>query len=90
MPEGCWVGEMGPSKLNLSLEPVDAASTSGRLGPFAMYFPSGFQPGKHADCKWEVQTDKVKPQQHYVIGRTVSSLPSSEGPKQVIFYKQER
>ena len=63
---------MGDLEAKLELQPVLEASTSGRVAPFALYFPSGFSPSKEASCKWELQANDAPYADHYIIGRMVS------------------
>ncbi len=50
-------------------------STSGGTGPFAVYFPSGFNPnGDTAQCSW-ASYEHAKGRNHYtLVARTVSWL----------------
>ncbi|KAK9810198.1 hypothetical protein WJX72_006510 [[Myrmecia] bisecta] len=53
----------------------DAASTSNRaqhLGPFTVYFPSGFRPGIDAPCRWQVFSHQQKKGHQIVVARTDS------------------
>ena len=59
----------------LDLQHADAPSTSGRTGPLAVYFPSGFQPGKHGSCTWELHSNTSRVNDHVVVARTVRKIP---------------
>ena len=53
------------------MQPVkDADGTT--VGPFAVYFPSGFIPTSDASCTWHVYTHKIHKHQHIIVARTVS------------------
>ncbi|CAL8464180.1 g3715 [Coccomyxa elongata] len=51
------------------MQHVEGASTSGRPGPLAVYFPSGFQPGRDGSCSWEVHSNTARHNDHIVIAR---------------------
>lgn len=52
------------------MQPVkDADGTT--VGPFAVYFPSGFVPTSDASCTWHVYTHKIHKHQHIIVARTV-------------------
>ena len=53
------------------MQPVKDADGT-RIGPFAVYFPSGFVPTSDASCTWHVYTHKTHKQQHIIVARTVS------------------
>jgi hypothetical protein len=55
----------------ISLQPVIEPSTSGRPGPVALYFASGFQPDKEDACAWELHTSTVRRNQHVLVARLV-------------------
>jgi hypothetical protein len=41
-------------------------------GPFAIYFPSGFNPEKAAaECEWEIFEHEQKKNQYAVVAKTV-------------------
>jgi hypothetical protein len=61
-------GDLPPT---IELQPADDASTSERTGAFAVYFPSGFQPGKHGNCCWEVHKGTVCRNDHIIVARMV-------------------
>ena len=68
---------MGDLEAKLELQPVLEASTSGRVAPFALYFPSGFSPSQETGCKWELQANNAPNADHYIIGRMVRPPPST-------------
>ena len=59
----------------ISLQPVVEPSTSGRPGPLALYFASGFEPSRDDACAWEVHTSTAHRNQHVVIARMVRACP---------------
>ena len=60
------------------MQPVkDALGTT--VGPFAVYFPSGFVPTSDASCTWHIYTHKTHKHQHIIVARTVSSAGLSPG-----------
>ena len=68
------------------IEAVEKPSASGRVAPFALYFPSGYQPSKAMKCKWEVHTSSTNAGEHYLIGRTVSSNIFECASRQLLLY----
>lgn len=58
----------------IDMQHVEGASTSGRPGPLAVYFPSGFQPGRDGSCSWEVHSNTARHNDHIVIARAVCKL----------------
>ena len=54
------------------MRPVTAADGA-TVGPFAVYFPSGFNPSLDASCTWTVHTHKTHKHQHIIVARTVSN-----------------
>ena len=53
------------------MQPVkDSDGTT--VGPFAVYFPSGFVPTSDASCTWHIYTHKTHKHQHIIVARTVS------------------
>ncbi len=44
----------------------------GTVGPFTVYFPSGFNPSADTNCSWLVYTHKIHKHQHIIVARTVS------------------
>jgi len=65
---------MGDLEAKVQLLPVLESSVSGRVAPFALYFPSGFSPSKENGCKWELQATDDPNTDHYIIGRMVPTL----------------
>lgn len=59
----------------IDLQDAEGPSTSGRSGPLAIYFPSGFQPGRHGSCTWEVHTNTARQNDHLVVARSVRMVP---------------
>lgn len=55
----------------IQMQPVEDA-TGTTVGPFAVYFPSGFNPSSDASCTWHVYTHKQHKHQHVIVARTVS------------------
>lgn len=53
------------------MQPVEDADGT-TVGPFAVYFPSGFVPTSDASCTWHVYTHKTHKHQHIIVARTVS------------------
>jgi hypothetical protein len=57
----------------LTMEPMEAAlGDDGEpgAGPFAVFFPSGFRPGKDADCAWRVYRHGGDPGRFVVVAST--------------------
>ena len=55
----------------VQMQPV--TDTDGKtVGPFTVYFPSGFNPASDASCSWHVYTHKIHKHQHIIVARTVS------------------
>ncbi|KAL3159889.1 hypothetical protein ABBQ38_010286 [Trebouxia sp. C0009 RCD-2024] len=53
----------------IHMQPVEDA-TGTTVGPFAVYFPSGFKPSSEASCTWHVYTHKKHKHQHIIVART--------------------
>ena len=55
----------------IKMQPIDPVESQGGgdhppIGPFAVYFPSGFQPDVDADCTWRVFRHRSQ-QGHFVV-----------------------
>ena len=56
---------------------IEMQETEGSA-PFAVYFPSGFNPEKAAaECDWEAFTHEKKNNQYAVVAKTVRNTPQS-------------
>ena len=58
------------------MQPVESADVT-TVGPFAVYFPSGFKPSSDASCTWHVYTHKTHAHQHIIVARTVRVIARS-------------
>ena len=61
-----------PSTL-LTMQPIEAApgeDGQAGVGPFAVYFPSGFRPAKDAECSWRVYRHAGDPGRFVVVAST--------------------
>ena len=63
-----------PSEDNLfNLDPAPTPDQD-RIAPLALYFSTGYTPEEHSQCKWELRTAIDTANEHYLLGRLVSSL----------------
>ena len=52
------------------VEPAPGADGAAGTGPFAVYFPSGFRPGRDAECSWRVYRHGRDPGRFVVVAST--------------------
>ncbi|KAL0052362.1 hypothetical protein WJX82_000885 [Trebouxia sp. C0006] len=53
----------------VEMQPI-ADTEVGTVGPFTVYFPSGFNPSADTSCSWHVYTHKIHKHQHIIVART--------------------
>lgn len=63
---------------SVGMQPI-ADTDMGTVGPFTVYFPSGFNPSADRNCSWHVYTHKVHQHQHIIVARTVSFYGVTSG-----------
>ena len=62
----------------VEMQPI-ADTEVGTVGPFTVYFPSGFNPSADTSCSWHVFTHKIHKHQHIIVARTVSFCVVTSG-----------
>jgi len=62
----------------VEMQPI-ADTEVGTVGPFTVYFPSGFNPSADTSCSWHVYTHKTHKHQHIIVARTVSFCVVTSG-----------